>query len=399
MRTRVLGCPKVPMREATLFAAFAFTFTYSFALYGGAVGHSAHAPCPRNSPQSFDPGRVTVIEEGELPSHLVFRPTGIRLRAVPDGSRPDPGTMVVRDSQGRLYTANAPGWEAVISVWDPHGEYVTSFGRPGEGPGELSGRLNIFLDGQDRLHVRDNSLSWSVFSSGHEFLWRVSANAMQGLVRTTAILDNGMALTSNDGYADRTRYFHLVDSTGALYRTFAPVGDEVSGAGVSLWRTLAYGGGDTFWAGPVLGDPRGYLLEEWGLDGTLRRAFRREASWFDPRDEENRVAVEYLHIDESGLLYVVVIRATEGFAEAMKKARRLGQRLTREERSALTEAVVEIIDTRSGELLASEVYPVSEARELVPTQLFRGIKQGAVYREGRDGIPSVTIVSVDLEAR
>lgn len=389
----------MPKPMAALFAAFAFTFPFGFAVSGGMDDHLVEAPCPRKAPQSFDPGSVTVIEDDKPPCHIVFRPTGIQLRAVPDGSRPDPGSMVVRDSRGRLYTANAPGWEAVISVWDSRGEYVTSFGRPGEGPGELSGRLNIFIDGRDRLHVRDNSLGWSVFSTGHEFLWRVSANVMQGLVRTTVILDNGMALTSNDGYADRTRHFHLVDSAGALYRTFEPVGDELSRSGVSLWRTLAYGGGDTFWAGPALGDPRGYLIEEWGIDGRLRRAIRRDASWFDPRDEERRVAVEHLHIDESGLLYVVVVRATESFSEAIETARRQGQRLTREERSALTEAVVEMIDTRTGELLASEVYPVSEARESIPTQLFRGLKQGAVYSEGPDGFPFVNIVSVELEAR
>ena len=309
--------------------------------------------------------------------------------------------MVVRDSKGRFYSANASGWGGVISVWSARGEYVTSVGRAGEGPGELSdlGGLNIFIDGQDRLHVRDGSLAWSVFSPQHEFLRRVPSRAMGGFQRTTVILDNGMALTSNDGYADRTWYFHVVDSAGTLNRTFEPVGDALSRSRISLWRTLAYAGGDTFWAGPALGDPRGYLLEEWGIDGQLRRAFRRDASWFDPRDEEMRVAVEHLHIDDSGLLYVIVIRATAEFAEAMNRARRQGQRLTREERSALTEAVVEMIDTRTGKVLASEVYPVSEAREVIPTQLFRGLKQGAVYREGTDGLPFVDIVSVELQAR
>ena len=310
--------------------------------------------------------------------------------------------MVVRDSRGRFYSANARGWGGVIGVWNARGEYVTSVGRAGEGPGELTdrGRLSIFIDAEDRLHVRDGGFNWSVFSSEHEFLWRVPAHAMVGLPRTTVILDNGMALTSTDGYmSDRSRHFHLVDSAGALLRTFAPAEEEVSRSDGSLVRTLGYGGGGTFWAGPALGDPRGYLIEEWGIDGTLRRAFRRDASWFDPRDEDGRVAVESLHIDDSGLLYVIVARATEELAEAMKSARSQGRRLSREERSALTEAVIEMIDTRTGELLASEVYPYSEARASIPPELFRGVKQGAVYREGPDGMPSVEIVSVELESR
>lgn len=358
-------------------------------------------PCPRKDPRSFSPAVVTVIEGEKPPCRFAFRPTGVQLNAVPDGSRPDPGSMVVRDSNGRFYTANARGWGGVISVWDARGEYVTSVGRAGEGPGELTDRggLNIFIDGDDRLHVRDGGFNWSVFSPEHEFLRRVPAHVMEGFQRTTVILDNGMALTSNDGYDDRTRYFRLVDTTGTILRTFGPVGETISQSRNSLRRTLAYGGDDTFWVGPAQGDPRGYLLEAWRIDGTLRRAFLRDVPWFDSQDEEGRVAVEHLHIDDSGLLYVMVIRATEDFAEVVTKARNEGRRLTREERSAVTEAVVEMIDTRTGELLASEVYPVSEARSAIPTQLFRGGKQGAVYKEGPDGLPLVDIVAVELEAR
>ena len=263
--------------------------------------------------------------------------------------------MVLRDSKGRFYSANARGWDAVISVWNPRGEYVTSFGGPGEGPGELSARggLSLFIDDADRLHVRDGSPAWSVFSPEHEFLRRVPAQVMGGFRRTTVILDNGMALTSNDGYmSDRTRYFRLADSAGALRRTLGPVEDQMSRSGVSLERALAYGGGDTFWVGPALSDTRGYLLEEWGIDGVLRRAFRRDVSWFEWRDESRRVGVSQLHIDESGLLYVLVFRPTKEYAEAMKRT----ERLSREERSALSEAVIEMIDTRTGELLASEAY-------------------------------------------
>lgn len=392
------------MARIRLVVALAITSPFGVFVSGGLDGPSVDegVPCPRDPPRSSDPGSVIVVEDGRPPCRFVFQPTGTRFRSVPDGSRPDPGPMVVRDSEGRFYTANARGWEAVIGVWDPLGEYVTSFGGPGEGPGELSdlGALNIFIDGRDRLHVRDGSLSWSVFSPQHEFLWRVPANVMNGLRPATVILDNGTAVTSNDGYESRDWYFHIVDSTGALHGTVGPVDAGLRGTRVRLQRTLAYGGGDTFWAGPAPGDPRGYVVEEWGIDGELRRAFHRDASWFlEARDEERRMAVEYLHIDETGLLYVIVTRATREFAEAMNNARRQGQRLTREEMSALTEAVVEMVDTRTGELLASEVYPVSEARQLIPTRLFRGLKQGAVYREDLDGFPAVDIVSVELAAR
>ena len=42
---------------------------------------------------------------------------------------------------------------------------------------------------------------------------------------------------------------------------------------------------------------------------------------------------------------------------------------------------------------------MSRARELIPPELFRGVNQGALYKEGPDGLPFVDIVSVELEAR
>ena len=107
------------------------------------------------------------IEDREPPCRFVFRPTGVRLEAVVDGSRPDPGTVVLMDGLGRFYSANARGYDAVISVWNPEGEYLTSFGREGEGPGECTvrGMLSLYLDGRNQLHVRDGGLSWSALAA------------------------------------------------------------------------------------------------------------------------------------------------------------------------------------------------------------------------------------------
>ena len=71
--------------------------------------------------------------------------------------------------------------------------------------------------------------------------------------------------------------------------------------------------------------------------------------------------------------------------------------MARDRRDALTEAVVEVIDTRSGELLVSEVYSVPRFRELMPHGLFRGSLRGFRYEVGDDGLPFVEIVRVELE--
>ena len=110
----------------------------------------------------------------------------------------------------------------------------------GRGSGELSvrGSIDLFLDGRDNLHVRDGSFSWSVFSPQQRFLRRVGSNMMGGLPWRTVILDDGSALAS-DGVVSQGHYFRVTDSTGALARTFGPVGDGRRVGGGDQYPTRA----------------------------------------------------------------------------------------------------------------------------------------------------------------
>ena len=338
-------------------------------------------------------GGVTEIADRKPRCRVEFQEIGIRLEAVADGSRPDPGRTILVDSNGRFISANAPGFRAVISVWDARGKYLYSFGMEGEGPGELStrGSLTLFIDSWDNVHVRDGSPSWSVFSSRHEFIRRVPSDVMVGLPGSTVILDDGSALASpGRGFHRMAHDFRLADTTGALLRTFGMVRDKKSGDGP---RQIAYVGGDTFWAGPPEGVAGAYILEEWGIDGKLRRTLRRSVSWYQWRGRrETSSAVRQLYIGPGGILYILIVRPTEEYARAVEH----GEPISRDQRDALTEVVVEVIDTRAGELLASEVYPARQARQLLPRSLFRGSLVGYRYREGEDGLPFVEIVSVEL---
>ena len=66
--------------------------------------------CPREPARTFSPGSTTEITDGGVPCRAGFRKTGILLATSPDGSWPDPGPHVVRDSRGRYYSTNAPGY-------------------------------------------------------------------------------------------------------------------------------------------------------------------------------------------------------------------------------------------------------------------------------------------------
>lgn len=163
---------------------------------------------------------------------------------------------------------------------------------------------------------------------------------------------------------------------------------------------MAYAGGDTFWAAPPVEGGDAYVLEEWSVDGELRRTLRREAPWYRwAGDGEISPSVSGLHVTNDGLLYVLVRRPTEEYHREFERASRRGEFVAREARDGLTEVLFEVIDTRSGELLASDLHPATEARQFVPRALFRGSLMGYRYREGEDGLPFVEIVMVELVPR
>ena len=147
----------------------------------GQAGDDRADRCRRPHARTFAPGSTTDVTDGEVSCRAGFRRTGIRLAASPDGSWPDPGRHVVRDSRGRFYSANAEGWPAAIGVWDSTGAFLTSLGREGGGPGEFNGGewLHLAIGAGDSLHVRDVG-AWSVFSPQHEVRRRILAPALAG---------------------------------------------------------------------------------------------------------------------------------------------------------------------------------------------------------------------------
>ena len=392
------------LSQLLLFSALA-----TVSVLGSAVAQTQSEPCPRSAPRSFPVGSVTVLDDRGAPCRLVFRPTGVRLEAVTDGSRPDPGNNVVRDGRGRYYSANARGFLTHISVWDPDGAFLTYFGGTGKGPGEFPGTgsiLAIYLDGHDQLHVWAPG-SWSVFSPQHEFLRRYPAPATRLLNREpmATVLDDGTVLTgSGRGRdSDEKNFFRIVHPDGTHLHSFGPVDPEIE------WdeyqppdKQISYDGGNTFWAAanrPLTDDWEGWVAEEWTLDGELRRTIRRHVPGYEMFEANGNVsgATGFLHTDEDmGLLYVVFAELTHRGRERALDPSRI---TSAERRGGLMTLRVEMVDLRSGKLLASEVYPAEDAMTYLPRRMFRGTMEGYVHKETEAGLPVVEIVAIDLLAK
>lgn len=386
-----------------------------------AAQHRETAPCPR--------GVVRVSEKGVLRDvtnepacRLVFRPTGVRLTAVGDGSRPDPGRLVVKDGRGRYYSAQADGWGPVVSVWGADGSYLSSFGQAGDGPGEFAGRdLTLFVDGGDSLHVVDLS-NWSVFSPDHRYVRRAPSRLLGTDRQTTVILYDGKVLAS-DGYGSTGEYyFRVVDREGSLDRTFGTAGEGTGGGHYGHDRPIAHVAGyRTFWAGPSWEGSNAYVLEEWEAGGgtsadgpSIARSIRRHASWFKwTGDKYSSPMVRILHVTRDGLLYVQLWRPTAQYVEAVKRFKGRGEHgggggWTAEVKEmealaeSLTEIIIEVIDVNADELLVSATYPMGEAMKgspLLPHRFFRNELTGYVYQVGEDGLPYVEIIEGVLEKR
>ncbi|MYG81654.1 MAG: hypothetical protein F4187_07790 [Gemmatimonadetes bacterium] len=375
-------------------------------------------PCPRGPGRVFERGAVEDVTN-DPPCRLVFRPTGVRLAALGDGSRHDPGPLVVKDSRGRYYSTNATGWGATISVWSEDGSYLSSFGRVGEGPGEFAGDyLALLVDGGDSLHVRDLA-NWSLFSPDHEYVRRAPSRMMgRGDRETTVVYYDGRILSSDGSGAGSEAYFTMANRDGTLDEVFGTAEDG-SGAGGHYGheRAIAYRAGyASFWAAPSQQGSTEYAFEEWypvGDEGLLEeervpvivRTLHRHQPWFNwTGNRYTSPAVLYIHITADDLLYVHMWRPSEEYLEAMKpfEDRMTEGRWTMQIQDevdalmqSLTHFVIEVIDVRSEQLLASETYPVAEVMEgdpLLAQRFFRNEFTGYAYNIGEDGLPYVEII-------
>jgi hypothetical protein len=66
------------------------------------------------------------------------------------------------DSRGKIYVLNARPIEYFIFAFDAQGRFLKSFGKKGQGPGELQWTLSIAFDSQDNVIVTDSDIRKNV---------------------------------------------------------------------------------------------------------------------------------------------------------------------------------------------------------------------------------------------
>jgi hypothetical protein len=314
---------------------------------------------------------LTIYELDTLPCRIEFRSTGIRLVGREDGTVPFPAGVIARDSRGRLYSdTHTPG---MLAIWDSSGRLISTFGKPGDGPGEFRGWAVPYVDAFDHLHVRDDAVRWSEFDSELSFVRKVGARYSGLAPPYTIVLQDGRTITSMTlfGRVPGARFI-LADQRGELVRSF---GSATS----SEPEPLTYGGRGSFWTSFASTEGGQYRLEEWDTTGRVLRTLTRRVPWLpavlsgEPRRTpagtiEGGVVGEEpivrLHVDRSGLLLVVVWMGTR--------------------------SNVELLDADAGVLLASESF---DSAATVARMFFHGTRMG--YRLRADSTASAFIELVE----
>ncbi len=359
-------------------------------------------PC-RGAGKTPPSGTLDVRVPPAIPCRVRLQ-TVVTLSADAANDVTDIGLNAARDSRGRIFTYTRDGQ---ITVWHPDGKLATTVGRRGAGPGEFGiGPLIPFVSAGDSLFIYDgSSRRWSVFSKNLNLVRIVSASGAQAFPNRVALLTNGHLLTGMASDATRRTHFGILEISAPAGRpgprvisSFGPLSSrDLTGNRDSRERLIAYAGGEVFWAVAPTPEAGAYTVEEWGIDGVLRRSFRRSASWMrnppGKADEGSHFGVDWIHVDTTGLAYVLTY-APNGSWRPFKDAAERGK-----VRDDFYDVQMDVLDVRNGNLVA-RLGPMSlrRARGEMPSGFFAGTRDAYFRGENADGYRTLTVKRLAMES-
>jgi hypothetical protein len=249
--------------------------------------------------------RAAALSAQPAPERIKYKPTCAQCRVeltklVSFGSASDPvlikAMRPARDSRGRYFAAAAG--ELKVVVFDSTGKYLTSFGRAGQGPGELGsavsipgaglvgGITRILVGSGDSIFVFHEPKSVSVFAPDLKFARRVRVPGTdQGAPGTAAVLRSGFVLEQNVLTPELIGLpFHVLNDSGRVVRSFGGNGRRVLMGTADLPNaTLPFAMSRDERSLWVTADFEGFTLREWRLDGTpLRTVQVVDVPWMHP---------------------------------------------------------------------------------------------------------------------
>jgi hypothetical protein len=231
---------------------------------------------------------VSIIKNGKRPLPLPGQAVKVILKplyTIGGGDSPDQefssiSSIAVRDD-GAIYILDSK--ECRISAFDAQGRFLFSFGKKGQGPGELAGPISLSLTPSKEILVEDAlSRRLAFFAFDGKFLRHQST--AEGMALAGLVMDaRGRIVARTMNFADGKIGFDIktVDRDLKPLKSLARVDlakmgqgkmDPLSGApGLLVAPDVR---GNIF-----LGNPRGYAISVFDFEGRLLRTMERE---YDP---------------------------------------------------------------------------------------------------------------------
>jgi len=251
-----------------------------------------------------------------------------------------------------------------VSVFSPSGAYLTSYGRLGDGPGDLGRILTILADPKGGVSILQPGRISRIDEGGEIHL--------EGRLLTTVddaeFLRNGNLVVAGSGGEKMTGFGQRLHEFDQDLRWLRSFDEEALGTQANTWDLFRILGSSPR-GGLWVGRPNVYEVSYWEA-GREARILRREADWFhawtsqpagSPFGRRPNPMVTDIIEDSEERLWVLISIAGPHWEPIPPP--RLGDIRAVEGRIV---SVIEVISLESGSLLAREMAPVNLKRFLAP---------------------------------
>jgi hypothetical protein len=308
---------------------------------------------------------------------------------LPGGGVLGPPRSFSKDAQGR-YLTSAFRMGSEIRVFSPTGQFVSSIGREGEGPGEFQDLGLLVLGPADSIWAFEVIGSISVLSPKMDYVRRFPFNHY---THDGVPFSDGQWLINADiPTADRIGFpLHIVSSDGDLGRSFgAEVPVREPGVPYQMMRSLSRSRESCVWSV----SRTQYVIEEWCSDGSAKRRLVREGDWFPPYVKRDPVSsnsppppwINALQQTEDGLIWVLISVPDDRWGELWEEEVGQGQ----SPGTRMFDTRLEVIDPETGVLVGWKRIPHSAYGFTQDGEIY-------TYEEDQVGQPSIVVLRVSIE--
>jgi hypothetical protein len=280
----------------------------------------------------------------------------VRLGSATDPVTPDRVVSVAVDSRGYYYVAPAVGFAEII-LYDAQGRFLRTLGRTGQGPGEFGHVLFLAIAPGDTLFAFDRALNrYSVFDAGHHHVRTVT---VPGRPESAVLQPMGrMILHAILPTADRAGLpLHRVLASGDIELSFGSTNPVVlPDRPTADLRKISLAGDSV-----VSARRDRYDIELWTTDGKLIRTLERNPDWFRPWEVDGFHPPDEVRPQpflrairaDANRLWVLITVADANWKPSHPASRRERPLPPPSEYRRFYDTILEVIDVRSNQLLAS----------------------------------------------